>query len=654
MNLVGTVLAGRYEIVQEVGSGGMAIVYKAKCRILNRYVAIKVLRTDLKDDGEFVRRFNIEAQSAASLTHPNIVSIYDVGTEGELHYIVMEYVEGITLKEYIDKNVLLNWHEAVGYAIQIASGLEIAHRNSIVHRDIKPHNIIMTNDGGLKITDFGIARASMQSTVTCEDNAIGSVHYVSPEQARGGYVDERSDIYSLGIVLYEMLTGKVPFDNESPVSIALMHLQTQPTPPREHNISIPKAVEDIVLKAMSKEVAGRYKTVTEFKNELIAVAESSIPVTPPPAPPEEKTEIDDLGGTAIFTAAKDVNIPYANNQEPSASSNLTPPVKSEDEPAPDVDLIEYEDENEEDDEMPAKKSNKKDKGNKINLIVIISAFIASALIIWGVISLVNPYISQIFGERQTTVEIPQFINMDAEEIDSKYGDNEYFYFVTEYEENKNKPDGIVIDQNPSPETEQVFRGEKIRVLLTVNKIKSEPEKEDKDEDNDTKEPLKQYVGKKYSSVKDELAELYKSVRVVERYDDSVPKGQILSQSVPKGETLEKGETLTITVSTDKKPESDNETTEKKDDKKEPEKTNDKTTTDNTPQQANRKRLTVYGPNDKDSALVEVKVNGKTIKSIELARGASDVVTIQSTLPTVTAEIYHDGKLILTQTVNMTD
>jgi len=339
MNLVGTVLAGRYEIVQEIGSGGMAIVYKAKCRILNRYVAIKVLRTDLKDDGEFVRRFNIEAQAAASLTHSNIVSIYDVGTEGDLHYIVMEYVEGITLKDYIDKNILLNWHEAVGYAIQIACGLEQAHKNSIVHRDIKPHNIIMTHDGVLKITDFGIARASVQSTVTCEDTAIGSVHYVSPEQARGGYVDERSDIYSLGIVLYEMLTGKVPFDNESPVSIALMHLQTPPTPPREHNISIPKDVEDIVLKAMSKELSGRYKTISDFKNDLTAVAESGIPTAVPASNDSETSDVDDLGGTAIFTAAKDISIPYENNQEPSAKSNLIPSDALEHESAPDIEII---------------------------------------------------------------------------------------------------------------------------------------------------------------------------------------------------------------------------------------------------------------------------------------------------------------------------
>ena len=281
------------------------------------------------------------------------------------------------------------------------------------------------------------------------------------------------------------------------------------------------------------------------------------------------------------------------------------------------------------------------------MIVIFAALFASALIIWGVISLVGPFIGQIFGERQTTVQVPQFTNMEYENVLSQYGDSEYFYFVTEYDENKNKDNGIVLEQDPSPESEQVFRGEKFRVILTVNKIKEAPSKQDEEPDDETEEkpskPLKNYVGKKYSSVKNELAQLYSKVKIVERYDDSVPSGQILSQSVPSGSSLEKGETLVITVSTDKKPDEP---------EKEPEEKEDKPT-EETPQQAYRKRLTVYGPTDKDSALVEVKVNGKTIKSAQLSKGASDVVTIQSTLPSVTAEIYHDGTLVHTETVKMT-
>lgn len=651
MNLVGTVLAGRYEIVEEIGSGGMAIVYKAKCRILNRYVAIKVLRTDLKDDGEFVRRFNIEAQSAASLTHPNIVSIYDVGTEGELHYIVMEYVEGTTLKEYIDKNVLLNWHEAVGYAIQIASGLEQAHKNSIVHRDIKPHNIIMTNDGVLKITDFGIARASMQSTVTCEDNAIGSVHYVSPEQARGGYVDERSDIYSLGIVLYEMLTGKVPFDNESPVSIALMHLQTQPKPPRELNISIPKAVEDIVLKAMSKEVAARYKTITEIKNELTAVAESGVSTPVAVADNVQSSKTDDLGGTAIFTAAKDIpssapDLP--NNQAPSANSNLTPtPYEEKDyEAAPDIDIIDDEDDEEdyfeEDTDMATRKSAQ--KKNKTNIIVIAAALFASALIIWGVIAMVGPYISSIFGSSEKTVKVPQFVNMQYDVVMEEYSDSEYFEFTYEFDENPDEEDGFILEQSPSPGTDAVFKDDKILITLTVNKI-------DKDKGTDE---LKDYVGMDYNKVKKELSALDISIKLKYEFDDSYDEDFIIAQSEEEGTLLEDIDTLTLTIS---KGEDNDKPDDKTDEGKDPSGNNDEgnnQTEDNPPQVANRKRLTIYGPTSKDSAKVDVKVNGKTIKSLELSRGASDVVTIQSSLSSVNVEIFHDGVLVLTQTVKMTD
>lgn len=288
MTLIGKILAGRYEILEEIGNGGMAVVYKAKCQLLNRFVAVKVLRPDLQNDEEFVRRFNVEAQAAASLAHPNIVSIYDVGYEDGLHYIVMEFIEGKTLKEYIEEKNMLSWREAVDYAIQIAKGLEQAHKNSIVHRDIKPHNIIMTTDGVLKVTDFGIARANVQTTVTCEDSAIGSVHYISPEQARGGFTDERSDIYSLAVVMYEMLTGKVPFDSDRPVTVAIMHLQDKPISPREYNISIPLALEKIVMKAMSKEVSARYRTITEMINELQGILSSVVSAG------ENKTDLNGL------------------------------------------------------------------------------------------------------------------------------------------------------------------------------------------------------------------------------------------------------------------------------------------------------------------------------------------------------------------------
>lgn len=266
--MLNKILGNRYQLLEKIGGGGMALVYKAKCMLLNRFVAIKVLRPEFTSDEEFVKRFRIEAQSAASLSHPNIVSIYDVGQEEDIHYIVMEYIDGVTLKELITKNGALKWKDAVNIAIQICSALEHAHRNHIVHRDIKPHNIILTTDGIAKVTDFGIARAVTSSTITVVGSTIGSVHYFSPEQARGGYTDEKSDLYSLGIALYEMVTGKVPFDGESPVAIALKHIQDQPTEPVQLNKTIPRAVNDMIMKATRKEQNKRYQTASDMLNDL--------------------------------------------------------------------------------------------------------------------------------------------------------------------------------------------------------------------------------------------------------------------------------------------------------------------------------------------------------------------------------------------------
>ena len=268
MDLRGKMLGNRYEILEQVGNGGMATVYKAKCHILNRFVAVKVLRDEFTTDEEFVKRFNTEAQSAASLTHPNIVSVYDVGSEGDLHYIVMELIKGKTLKEIINEDGAISWKWSVNVAIQIASALETAHKNNIIHRDIKPHNIIITEDGIAKVTDFGIAKAVSNSTITAFGSTIGSVHYFSPEHAKGGFTDPKSDLYSLGVVLYEMVTGKVPFNADTPVSVALKHMQEKPTEPIEINSSIPKSVNDIIMKAMQKDISLRYQTATEMLRDL--------------------------------------------------------------------------------------------------------------------------------------------------------------------------------------------------------------------------------------------------------------------------------------------------------------------------------------------------------------------------------------------------
>lgn len=268
MNLIGKMLNNRYEVLEKIGNGGMATVYKAKCHVLNRYVAIKILKDEFTTDSEFIKKFNTEAQSAASLAHPNIVQIYDVCNEENLYYIVMELIQGKTLKEIITEDGILSWKWSVNIAIQIASALETAHKNNIIHRDIKPHNIIITEDGIAKVTDFGIAKAVSNSTITAFGTTIGSVHYFSPEHARGGYTDAKSDIYSLGIVMYEMLTGRVPFDADTPVSVALKQVQEEPVDPMKYNENIPVSVNRIILKAMQKDPNLRYQNATEMLRDL--------------------------------------------------------------------------------------------------------------------------------------------------------------------------------------------------------------------------------------------------------------------------------------------------------------------------------------------------------------------------------------------------
>lgn len=266
----GMYISDRYEIIDKVGTGGMADVYKAKCHRLNRFVAIKVLKSEYSTDKNFVAKFRAEAQSAAGLSHPNIVNVYDVGEENGVYYIVMELVEGITLKDFIDRKGKLEVKEAVGIAIQITLGMEAAHDNHIIHRDIKPQNIIISREGKVKVTDFGIAKAATTNTIT--SNTMGSVHYLSPEQARGGYSDEKSDIYSLGITLYEMLCGQVPFVGDNTVSVALLHIQGEATPLREIEPNIPISIEQIVFKCMQKKPERRYLTA----HDLIADLKKSI------------------------------------------------------------------------------------------------------------------------------------------------------------------------------------------------------------------------------------------------------------------------------------------------------------------------------------------------------------------------------------------
>ena len=267
----GMIIAERYEILGKIGTGGMADVYKAKDHKLNRYVAVKVLKPEFREDTTFIRKFRSEAQAAAGLTHPNIVNVFDVGDDEGVYYIVMELIEGITLKEYIAKKGKLSIKEATSIAIQVSMGLEAAHNHGIVHRDVKPQNIIISTDGKVKVTDFGIARAASSNTIS--SNVMGSVHYSSPEQVRGGYSDEKSDIYSLGITLYEMVTGRVPFDGDTTVAIAIKHLQEEMVPPSVYTEDLPYSLEQIILKCTQKSVNRRYEkmedVIADLKHSLI-------------------------------------------------------------------------------------------------------------------------------------------------------------------------------------------------------------------------------------------------------------------------------------------------------------------------------------------------------------------------------------------------
>ncbi len=263
---LGMLLGDRYEVIEKIGTGGMSDVYKAKDLKLNRFVAVKVLKQEFSENANFVSKFIVEAQAAAGLMHPNIVNVYDVGEEAGVHYIIMELVEGITLKKYIEKKARLSFKEAVSIAIQVSMGIEAAHNNHIIHRDIKPQNIIISKEGKVKVTDFGIAKAATSNTVT--SNVMGSVHYTSPEQARGGYSDEKSDVYSLGITLFEMLTGRVPFDGETTVAIAIKHIQEPMPSPREYISEIPVSVEQIVLKCCQKPVDRRYQSMAALIEDL--------------------------------------------------------------------------------------------------------------------------------------------------------------------------------------------------------------------------------------------------------------------------------------------------------------------------------------------------------------------------------------------------
>lgn len=370
----GTIIAERYGILGKIGTGGMADVYKAKDHKLNRFVAVKVLKPEFREDTTFIRKFRSEAQAAAGLTHPNIVNVFDVGDDGGVYYIVMELIEGITLKEYIAKKGKLSIKEATSIAIQVSMGLEAAHNHGIVHRDVKPQNIIISTDGKVKVTDFGIARAASSNTIS--SNVMGSVHYSSPEQVRGGYSDEKSDIYSLGITLYEMVTGRVPFDGDTTVAIAIKHLQEEMVPPSVYTENLPYSLEQIILKCTQKSVGRRYEkmedVIADLKHSLIDPQGNFVTLS----------SVDNEAKTVVIS---DEELGEIKNT-PRASSKKSDVEDLEDE----IYDTDYDSDDEDYEETPAgKKSDRKKKKKGPNSAVTIVALLAGAVVLVGAIFVIG-------------------------------------------------------------------------------------------------------------------------------------------------------------------------------------------------------------------------------------------------------------------------
>lgn len=359
----GMFISDRYEIIDKVGSGGMSDVYKAKCHKLNRFVAIKVLKSEFSEDKNFVSKFKVEAQSAAGLSHPNIVNVFDVGEDDGLHYIVMELIEGITLKKYIERKGKLPVKEAVSILIQVSQGIEAAHNNHIIHRDIKPQNIIISKEGKVKVTDFGIARAASANTIS--SNAMGSVHYISPEQAKGGFIDEKSDIYSLGITLYEMITGKVPFEGESTVSIALQHVQNELPSPKLYVPDLPISVEKIIEKCTQKKPDRRYLKVSS----LIADLKKSLI-----SPDEDFVQIVSMDETAVTRMISDEEVSKIRKESGFERPELDIPVIGRDNEVLDATLEDEEIEDDLEEDMD-------EENPKLDKIIAIGGIVTAVVIL---------------------------------------------------------------------------------------------------------------------------------------------------------------------------------------------------------------------------------------------------------------------------------
>ncbi len=495
MNLEGKLLGNRYEMIEKIGNGGMATVYRATDKILKRDVAVKILRDEFTTDEEFIKRFEVEAQSAARLTHPNIVSIYDVGVEDNLHYIVMELIQGKTLKEIIvEEKGPLPWKWSVNVAIQIASALETAHRNNIIHRDIKPHNIIITEDGIAKVTDFGIAKAVSNSTITAFGTTIGSVHYFSPEHARGGYTDAKSDLYSLGVVMYEMVTGRVPFDADTPVSVALKHMQEEPEEPIELNPNLPTSVNKIILKAMQKDTTLRYQSATEMLRDL-------------------RKSLKDPDGDFVEEEEYD---PTAKTQKINTDMYGN--------------LLDDEKEN-----QGKNKTGKKDgkfksfiKRHKA-LSIFIGLILLFAISLGGtmaVLNITNP----------PEVEMPNVVGLSKEEAQKEIENAKLVFEVSSEEYNKDVPEGFVISQDPAymENYNKVKEGSTVSVVISKGLEKT---------------TVPNVEGKEKNEAIKMLEDANLKAEVVEETSRTVEEGYVISQETDPDSEAYAGDTVKIHVST---------------------------------------------------------------------------------------------------------
>lgn len=564
MLIPGSYLINRYEIIMKIGSGGMADVYKAKDHVLNRLVAIKVLKQEYSTDATFVKKFRVEAQSAAGLSHPNIVNVYDVGEDDGVYFIVMELVQGITLKNYIDMKGKLDIREALNISVQIASGLSAAHENRIIHRDIKPQNIIMSRDGKVKVTDFGIAKVADSTTVTT--TAAGTVHYISPEQARGGYSDERSDIYSLGITMYEMVTGRVPFEGETNVAVALMHIQSEITPPRQLEPSIPVSFEKIILKCTQKKPERRYASARELIADLrkVLTHPDGEYVVIPGAIPQGRTIVmndDDIDSLKAASLRKNFGTKPEETyvEEPEEEEEEKPvqkpvqkkrPVKKKDTEEDNDDFDKDEEDDDDEEVNPAL--------SKVMMALGIGGFIILAVIIFFIIGHAAGFFGgsgSLFGHKNkdtSTESISTESVSDTSSDTSTAGERVTVPDLSKKTEDEAKaalkelrlgvnvqtgtsddvPEGQVYDQSPAAGTKV-----DVHTQVTIN-ISSGKEKFSLDD----------VTGMQYQQAQAQLENDGLVVSLEFDYSDSVGSDMVISTSPKAGSQVAKGDTITITAS----------------------------------------------------------------------------------------------------------